>query len=95
MSGPAPWCVLEYGARDQSRGYAGVFKLTHASEPYRLQLRGVDLGANYEVTLDNGAQVFCMSGRDLALNGLPIALDSALTSELVMYGKVVAADGGV
>lgn len=48
---------------------------------------GVDLGADYEVTLDNAAQTFRISGRELALNGLPITLDSALTSELIMYER--------
>lgn len=81
------WCVLEYAMPDRSRGYAGVFKLTNATSEYRLRLRGVDAGADYEVTLDNVSRTFRMSGRDLALNGLPIALDSALTSELVMYER--------
>lgn len=85
MSKPADWCVLEYGTADRSRGYAGVFRLANGPAEYRLRLRGVDTGADYEVTLDNASQVFRMSGRELALNGLPIALDSALTSELVMY----------
>jgi len=40
-----------------------------------------------EEALDNAAQTFRMSGRDLALTGLPIVLDSALTSELVMYER--------
>jgi hypothetical protein len=84
---PADWCVLEYGAPDRSRGYAGVFKLTGGGDPYRLRLRGVDAGADYEVTFDNASQVFRMSGRDLALDGLPVTLDSALTSELVMYER--------
>jgi alpha-galactosidase len=82
---PADWCVLEYAAPDRSRGYAGIFKLTGSSTPYLLRLKGIDLGADYEVTLDNASQTFRISGRDLAINGLPIALDSALTSELVMY----------
>lgn len=47
----------------------------------------MDLGADYEVTLDNAAQTFRISGRELALNGLPITLDSALTSELIMYER--------
>lgn len=84
---PAEWCVLEYACPDRSRGYAGVFKLIGSTNEYRLRLRGVDAGAEYEVTLDNTAQVFRMSGRELMLTGLPIILDSALTSELVMYER--------
>ena len=84
---PADWCVLEYAAPDRSRGYAGVFRLGQGAAEYRLRLRGVDAGADYEVTLDNAAQVFRISGRELALTGLPIPLDSALTSELVLYER--------
>ena len=78
---------MEYAAPDRSRGYAGVFRLGQGAAEYRLRLRGVDAGADYEVTLDNAAQVFRISGRELALTGLPIPLDSALTSELVLYER--------
>ncbi len=84
---PAEWCVLEYACPDRSRGYAGVFRILNGSGKYRLHLRGVDAGADYEVTLDNAGQTFRMSGSELALIGLPITLDSALTSELVMYER--------
>jgi len=85
---PAEWCVIEYGCPDRSCGYAGVFKILNGGADYRLRLRGVDAGAEYEVTLDNAAQVFRMSGRELAMQGLPVRLDTALTSELVMYTRV-------
>ena len=84
---PTEWCVLEYACADRSRGYAGVFKLQGGAADYHLRLRGVDAGADYEVTLDNASQVFRMSGRDLALQGLPVRLDAAMTSELVMYAR--------
>jgi alpha-galactosidase len=87
LHAPADWCVLEYGAADRARGYAGVFRLTDGLAEYRLRLRGVDVGADYEVTLDNTTQTFRMSGRELAFTGLPIALDSACTSELVLYER--------
>lgn len=82
---PAEWCVLEYGTAERERGYAGVFKLRDGRAEYLLRLRGLNLAQDYEVTLDNSQQTFCSSGRDLALNGLPIQLDAALTSELVLY----------
>ena len=83
----ADWCVLEYGAPDRSRGYAGVFRLAGGPAEYRLRLRGVDVGGDYEVTLDNASQTFPMSGRELALTGLPVELDAALTSELILYRR--------
>jgi alpha-galactosidase len=85
---PAEWCVLEYGAPDRSRGYVGAFKLIGGGSPYNLCLRGVDLGATYKVTLDNSGQTFRATGRELACEGLPIRLDAALTSELVLYDRV-------
>ena len=84
---PAPWCVLEYAASDRSRGYAGAFKLNHDAEPYRLRLRGIDRATDYEVTLDNAGQTWRMPGRELA-DGLVVELDTALTSELVLYRQV-------
>jgi len=84
----APWCILEYALQDRSRGYAGVFRLLNGAEEYRLRLRGADAAAEYEVTLDNQRQTFRMSGRDLAMQGLPVRLDAAMTSELVMYARV-------
>ena len=85
---PAEWCVLEYALADRTRGYAGVFKLRNGMAEYRLRLRGVDLGAEYEVTLDNAGQTFRATGRELAHTGLPMLLDAALTSELVLYRRV-------
>ncbi len=87
---PADWCVLEYARTDQARGYAGVFKLTNGVAEYRLRLRGVDVGADYEVTLDNAQQTFRLSGRELAHTGLPVLLSAALTSELVLYRKLTS-----
>ena len=89
---PAEWCVLEYAAPDRSRGYAGVFRLGSGPSEYLLRLRGVDMAAEYQVTLDNRGQVFRASGKELAQAGLRIRLDSALTSELVLYDKLPAAE---
>jgi alpha-galactosidase len=85
---PAEWCVLEYGTQDRQRGYAGVFKLRDGAAEYLLRPRGLNLSWDYEVTLDNSQQTFRIAGRDLALRGLPIQLDSALTSELVLYQAI-------
>jgi len=87
VQGPADWCVLEYAMPDRSRGYAGVFNLAGGQCEYCLRLRGVDYGADYEVTADNRSQTFIMPGRELADTGLNIRLDTASTSELIMYQK--------
>ncbi len=91
---PADWCVLEYAAPDRSRGYAGVFRLVNGPGEYLLRPRGVDMAAEYQVTLDNQQQVFCASGRELAQTGLVVRLESAMTSELVLYDKLPAGPAG-
>ena len=88
LCAPAEWCVLEYAAPDQSCGYVGVFKLAGGRAEYRLCLRGVDAAATYQITLDNRQRVLRLTGQELLLQGIPIALDAANTSELVMYEKV-------
>ncbi len=81
----ADWCVLEYGTPDRQQGYAGVFKLSDGPGEYLFRPCGLDFGRKYEVTLDNRSQTFVILGSELALRGIPIRLDSALTSELVLY----------
>jgi alpha-galactosidase len=90
LSQPADWCVLEYASPDRSRGYVGVFKLTSGEKSFRLTPKGIDRGAEYEVTLDNENQTFRAPGRELADQGLTIQLDAANTSELVIFSKVRA-----
>jgi alpha-galactosidase len=84
--GPADWVVLEYAARDRSAGYVGVFRLNGAApETWLLQPRGLDPARRYAVTLDNLGQTLEMDGAELRLRGLPLRLDAAYTSELVLY----------
>jgi alpha-galactosidase len=86
---PADWCVLEYAAQDRGRAYAGVFKLSgHGPDEYVFRPRGLDLGRDYDVRLDNLQQTFRMSGCELAHVGLRVSLDAALTSELLLFDAV-------
>jgi alpha-galactosidase len=87
---PADWCVLEYAARDRTRGYAGIFKIGPGGQDgagceYLLRPRGLDLGRDYEVRFDNRRETLRIPGRDLALGGIPVRLDSAMTSELLLF----------
>ncbi len=85
---PADWCVLEYAAQDKSRGYAGVFKLSGGEAEYVFRPRGLDASRVYNVTLDNAGHSVRIPGWDLVNQGIKVRLDSALTSELVMYAAV-------
>ena len=85
MVQPASFCVLEYGAKDKSRGWCGVFKLDDGRDTYNLRLSGIDEGKTYEVTRKNTGGVFQITGHELANNGLNITLENINTSELILY----------
>ncbi|NLG52120.1 MAG: hypothetical protein GX552_18580, partial [Chloroflexi bacterium] len=87
---PHGWGVLELAARDKSRAIVGLFRLSDPAEPeYLLRMRGIDLSRRYRVTFDNSGETVVLDGFTLAKQGLPIRLDSPLTSELLL---VEAAD---
>lgn len=83
---PHGWGALELGARDRSRAIAGVFRLSGPVEPeYRLRPRALDFSRRYRVTSDNAGQSAVVDGFTLSTFGIPIRLDSALTSELLFF----------
>lgn len=90
---PAEWCVLEYAAADASSGYAGLFKVGNARQnsggcEYLFKPRGLSLTADYNVFFDNRQEILRISGGNLALYGLPVRLEGAMTSELLIFTKV-------
>ena len=88
---PAPWCVLEYASPDRRRAYAGIFMLSPdrgADNQYLFRPCGLDQSLEYDVSLDNEQQVIRMTGKELARDGLLVRLDSALTSQLLLFNAV-------
>jgi alpha-galactosidase len=82
---PEGWCVLEYGAADQSKIVAGLFRLAgEANEDYVLRLRGVDRSKKYRVLLDNSGQASVYSGAELSERGVTVRLSSPMSSEMVI-----------
>jgi len=85
---PGEWCVLEHVTPDQSRGYAGVFRLAGArEESYLFRPRGLDVSATYKVTFDNTGKSVQMRGEELGRSGLLIRLGEVLRSELVLFER--------
>jgi len=78
-----PWCVLECSSGN--KGYAGVFKLMDGSDSYQLIPRGIKISCNYKVTFISSGESVLINGVALATAGLPIKLDGALTSEMILY----------
>ncbi|MCL1910192.1 MAG: GH36 C-terminal domain-containing protein, partial [Kiritimatiellaeota bacterium] len=88
MAAPATFCALEYGLPDKSRGYCGVFKLDNGAGTFNLRPRGVDPGADYEVTFKNSGATAVLRGFELANTGINITLENANTSELILYRTI-------
>jgi alpha-galactosidase len=80
-----PWCVLEYAAPDGSCEVAGIFRLTAPDTGcYSYRPRGLRAGRRYRVQRDNTGEVLEIAGLELQREGIPICLESPLTSELLL-----------
>ena len=88
MAKEASFCVLEYGAKDKSKGYCGIFKLDSGAKTHNLRLKGIDKGKNYEVTFKNENETAVISGFDLANFGVEVTLEDINTSELILYKQL-------
>jgi alpha-galactosidase len=83
---PHGWGVLELCSRDRTRGICGLFQLSAPIEPeYLLRLRGLDVARRYRVTWDNSGQACAVDGYMLMKQGIPVRLEGALTSELLIF----------
>ncbi len=88
---PKGWGVLELASRDLTRGICGLFQLSAPSQPeYVLRLRGLDVGKQYRVTFDSSGQSCVVAGYALMKQGITVRLESALTSELLLFEAVDA-----
>lgn len=80
------WGVLELTARDASRAVAALFRLDGHGEPtYLFHPRGLDVSRTYAVTFDNAGQTCVIDGFTLRAQGIPMRLEGALTSELLLF----------
>ncbi|MBI3118643.1 MAG: GH36 C-terminal domain-containing protein, partial [Candidatus Hydrogenedentes bacterium] len=55
------------------------------SDTFLLRPRGLDSARNYRVTFDSTATSASMSGTELMMQGLPIRLENAAQSELLLF----------
>ena len=86
---PTPWCVLEYARPDRTAAVAAVFHTSSVpgEHQYVFRPRGLDPAHRYKVTLDNRSLSYVASGASLALDGIVVKLEVALTSELLLFGE--------
>lgn len=82
---PRGVCVLERAAEDMTRAVIGIFHLTGAgAQETRVFPRGTDPEKTYRVTFDNSGKTAHVSGYTLQNEGIRVAMDGALQSELLL-----------
>jgi alpha-galactosidase len=86
MMDASPWMVLEYTTPDQSRGVAALFRTSQlGGSTYRFLPRGLNYSRNYRVIFGNHAQSADLPADRLLQEGIPVWLEAAGTSELLIF----------
>ncbi len=87
----SPWVVLEYGSPDRTRGVATLFRTSGFEDPvYHFLPRGLDASGRYKVTFQSRGETVEMSGIQLMQDGIPVRLETAGTSEMLIFESVAA-----
>jgi len=87
----SPWLVLEYGTPDKKRSVATLFRTSNYEDSvYRFVPRGLDTSLTYKVTFEDRAETAELSGMQLAMEGVPVRLETAGTSEMLLFESVPA-----
>lgn len=80
---------LEITAADGTRGALGVFTLPQAPEQAIFaEVRGMDAGKTYRITMDNTGYTYTASGGELLEKGIRVKIAGALSSELILYEAI-------
>jgi alpha-galactosidase len=88
----SPWLVLEYGSPDKKRDVATLFRTSNLEDPvYHFVPRGLDASLAYKVTMENHAETVALSGLQLMTDGIPVRLETAGTSEMLLFESVPTA----
>jgi len=88
---PAPWCVLEYAHPDGSAAVIALYRTSAGgADEFLLKPHGLNPAATYAITSDNSGHTIELPGYELATRGVPVRLETALTSELVLYQRVAS-----
>ena len=84
------WVVLEYVSKDKNNAVAAIFRLPGAKEgTYRFVARGLSAAKDYRVTFDNSGEGVVIPGYILSGEGLPVRVDAAMASELLVLEAVL------
>jgi alpha-galactosidase len=87
----SPWLVLEYATPDKKRSVASLFRTSNFEDSvYRFIPRGLDASLTYKVTFEDRAETVELSGIQLIAEGVPVRLETAGTSEMLLFENVPA-----
>jgi alpha-galactosidase len=82
----SPWVVLEYASPDKKRAVATLFRMSNFEDPvFHFVARGLDASASYKVTFENQHETVEMSGIHLMQDGIPVRLETAGTSQMLLF----------
>jgi alpha-galactosidase len=85
----SPWFVMEFAAPDRAKGWATIVRMANGdSDTYLFRPRGLDPARSYRVTYDSTGTKATVDGLRLVQEGLPIRLESALSSELLLFEAI-------
>jgi len=80
------WFAMEYAAPDGARGWATIVRIGESdSDTFLFMPRGLEPGRTYRVTFDSKGRTATIDGWRLMYEGLPIRLEAALSSELLLF----------
>ena len=88
-----PWCVFEYARPERCEAVAVIFRTSEqvmGEEPdeFIFRPRGLDLGRNYRIRLDNRGLEYSSTGSELVARGIRVRLEANLSSELILMDEV-------
>jgi alpha-galactosidase len=82
----SPWMVMEYATPDRRRAVGWLFRTAQSGQPvFVFHPRGLDFSRTYRVLVGNSAQSIEISGDRLLQHGIPVRLESNLTSEMLLF----------
>jgi alpha-galactosidase len=82
----SPWLVLEYASPDKKRAVATLFRTSNFEDPvYHFVPRGLDASASYKVSFENQNEATEISGIRLMQDGIPVRLETAGTSQMLLF----------
>jgi alpha-galactosidase len=80
------WFVAEFASPDRTKAWATFVRLAEADgDVYVFRPRGLDPARTYRVTVDSVGTTAKVDGMQLIQQGLPVRLETALSSELLLF----------